>query len=190
MADGIYPAIMPNTIAYDVGGGLFSPVNPNSCDTLNSKLRWYGKLNPQTATNWCDGATLNPYVVASGNNAWGLEEKLFGVDDVLAELGTTGLVAGGFNVFLPVANTSNTTSRLRLIWGTGTMAEGITANQYDELMYHKVATNAVYTPRNIWGPIIPFFIAGLPTKVWAQHWNLTNATTISFFLGVNGYTHE
>jgi hypothetical protein len=187
MADGIYPAIMPNTVAYDVGGGLFSPVCPHICGSLNPITRWYGKLNPQTATNWCDAATLNPYVVASGNNAWGLEEKMFGTLDVLAELGT-GLAAGTIKVFLPVANTSNTTSKLRFIWGTGTMAAGIAANQYVDLMYHKVATNAVYTPRNIWGPVIPFFIAGLPTQVWAQHWNVTNLATISFFVGMCGYT--
>jgi len=189
MADLIYPAIIPNTKAYDLGGDLYSPVDPHISQSLNKRVRWYGKLNPQTATNWCDGATLNPYVAVSGNNTWGAGEQLFGTLDVLAELGT-GIVAGGLNVFLPVANTSNTVSRLRFIWGTGTMADAITAGQYMELMYLKVATNAVFTPRNLWGPVIPFFIAGLAVKVWAQHWNLTNATTISFFLGVNGFTSK
>jgi hypothetical protein len=189
MANGIYPAIMPNTVAYDVGGGLFSPVNPHINDTLNKRVRWYGKLNPQTATNWCDGATLNPYVAVSGNNTWGAGEQLFGTLDVLAELGT-GIVAGGLNVFLPVGNTSNTVSRLRFVWSEVDVATGVAAGQYMELMYLKVATNAVFTPRNLWGPVIPFFINGLATKVWAQHWNFTNATTISFFLGLNGYTTE
>ena len=189
MADLIYPAIIPNTKAYDLGGDLYSPNDPTIKQTISKKVRWYGKLNPQTATKWCDGATLNPFVAVSGNNAWGAGEQMFGADDVLTELGA-GLVAMGMNVFLPIANTSSTTSRLRFIWGTGTMADAITANQYDELMYHKQAANAVFTPRNLWGAVIPFFIAGLPVKVWVQHWNLTNATTISFFIGVNGYTHE
>jgi len=189
MAGSIYPAINPNTIAYDLGGGLYTPVDPHICQTLNKKVRWYGKLNPQTATNWCDGATLNPFVAVSGNNTWGAGEQMFGTADVLTELGT-GFVAGGLNVFLPVGNTSNTVSRLRFIWGTGLMADAITAGHYFELMYLKVATNAVFTPRNLWGPVIPFFIATLPTKVWAQHWNFTNATTISFFIGANGFTTE
>ena len=189
MADKIYVDIIPNTKAYDLGGDLYSPISPHICATLNKKVRWYGKLNPQTATNWCDGATLNPYVVVSGNNTWGAGEQLFGTLDVLTELGT-GFVAGGLNVFLPVGNTSNTVSRIRIIWGTGTLADAVTAGQYFELMYLKAATNAVFTPRNLWGPVIPFFIATLPVKVWAQHWNLTNATTISFFLGVNGFTTE
>ena len=187
MADAIYPAINPNTKAYDIGGGLYTPVDTHICESLNKRVRWYGKLNPQTATNWCDGATLNPFVAVSGINTWGAGEQMFGTLDVLAELGT-GFLARGLNVFLPVENTSNTVSRLRFVWGTGTLADAVIANQYTELMYLKVSTNAVFTPRNTWGPVIPFFIATLPVKVWAQHWNLTNATTISFFLGVNGYT--
>ena len=186
MADGIYPAILPNTIAYDIGGGLFTPIDPHICEQLNHIERYYGKLNPQTATNWCDGATLNPFVAISGANTWGVEEKLFGEDDILAELGT-GFLAGGFSMFLPVANTSDTTSRLRIIWGTGTMAASIGLNQYTELMYHKLAANAVFTPRAIACPVVPFFIAGLPVKVWMQHWNITNLATISFFLGAHSF---
>jgi len=145
--------------------------------------RWYGKLNPQTATLWADGATLNPYVAVSGDNDWGAGEQLFGADDILPELGT-GFSKGAFDMFLPVANTSDTTSRLRIVWGTGTLAAAVAANQYTELAYHKLAANAVYTPRKIASTIIPFFIDGLPTKVWAMHWNATNLATISFFLGV------
>jgi len=145
--------------------------------------RWYGKLNPQTSTLWADGATLNPYVAISGDNDWGAGEQLFGADDILPELGT-GFSNGAFDMFLSVANTSDTTSRIRIVWGAGTLAAAVTANQYTELMYHKLAANAVLTPRRISSPIIPFFIDGLPTQVWAQHWNATNLATISFFLGV------
>jgi len=189
MADKIYPAILPNTIAYDMGNGLYSPVNPHIGEQLNHMERYYGKLNPQTATLWCDGATLNPFVAISGNNTWGVEEKLFGADDVWVELGA-GFLAVGFNMFLPVANTSDTTSRLRIIWGTGTMAAAIALNQYTELMYHKLAANAVYSPRPIACPVIPFSIAGLQIKVWAQHWNLTNLATISFFLGAHSFQNS
>lgn len=177
---------MPNTVAYDLGNGLYTPINPHICESLNHTERWYGKLNPQTATNWCDGATLNPYVVVSGNNTWGAEEQLFGTADILAELGT-GFNAGGFDMFLPVGNTSNTTSRLRIVWGTGTCAQSVVLNQYTELMYHKAAANTVYIPRAIACPVIPFQIAGLDVKVWMQHWNVTNATTISFFLGAHSF---
>jgi hypothetical protein len=121
----------------------------------------------------------------SGNNAWGAEEKLFGEDDTLVEVGDD-LVAGVISVFLPVANTSNTVYRVQFVWGTGTMLEGVASKQYMELMYLKAASNAVFTPRNLWGPIIPFFIDGLPVKVWARLWNATNAATLSFFLGLSG----
>lgn len=157
----------------------------NICESIAHLVRWYGKLNPQLDKNWCDAATLTPYVVESGANDWGAEEKLFGEDDILEEVGNT-LVAGVLSVFLPIANTSGTASRLQFVWGTGTMAEGVASKQYIELMYMKAANNAVFTPRNLWGPIIPFFIDGLPVKLWARHWNATNAATISFFLGLSG----
>ena len=92
MADKIYVDIIPNTKAYDLGGDLYSPINPHIAAAVSKVVRWYGKLNPQTATNWCDGATLNPYVAISGADTWGVEEKLFGTGDVLTKLGT-GYVA-------------------------------------------------------------------------------------------------
>ena len=192
MADKIYPAILPNTIAYDMGNGLYSPINPHIEQHLHHKVAWYGKRNPQTATLWADGATLNPYVVTSGNNTWsavGEEALLFGADDVLAELGIAGLVAGDFDILLTVSNSSITVSKLRVVWGTGTLAQAIALGQWSENMFVK-SVAGVQIPRLITCPVIPFFIAGLPIQIWMQHWNLTDDATIGFFIGAHGYTSE
>jgi len=194
MADKIYPAILPNTIAYDMGNGLYSPVNPHIDGYFHHRVAWYGKRNPQTATEWCDQATvISPYVVTSGNNTWGAdaldEAQLFGADDVIL-LGTgTGYMAGGFDMMLTVSNSSITASRLRLVWGTGTLLASVALGQSSENMFVKPVAG-VQIPRSISSPVIPFYIAGLPIKVWMQHWNASDDATIGFYIGVHGYTSE
>jgi hypothetical protein len=158
---------------------------------LHHKVRWYGKKAVQTATEWCDGNTISsPYIATSGNNDWGTggtdPAQLFGTADELIELGP-GLVSGDFDLLHIIANTSDTTYKLRLVWGTGTLAEAITANQYSEIMYIRKSSDSVRIPRLIACPNIPFFIGGLPVQIWMVCWNATNDATISFFIGAHGY---
>lgn len=74
---------------------------------------------------------------------------------------------------------------IRIIWGTGTMADAITAGQYSVVMVKFDSLN-------------PELSAGIPielrteeidvgTKMWAQAWNVTNNATIDFYLGVHEY---
>jgi hypothetical protein len=151
---------------------------------LHHKTHWYGKNADQT-TNWCNGATLTPYRAISGSNTWGGdandEALCFSAADTLPELGT-GLVSGDFDMILVLANSSDTVSRLRLIWGTGTMADAITANQYTEIMYVRNASDTTRIPRAFGCPKI-----AVENKIWMQHWNNTNNATIDFFLGAHAY---
>jgi hypothetical protein len=190
MADKIYVDIIPNTKAYDLGGDLYSPINPHIDQGIHYRVAWYGKLNPQTATQWATITTLNPYVVTSGNDTWsdpGEEAQLFGTADELVELGT-GLVAGSFNWLCTIANSSTTVYKLRLVWGTGTLLASIALGQWSENMYFK-SVAGVQIPRHIECPIIPFYdAAGLPMKVWMQCWNATDNATLNFFISAHGYT--
>jgi hypothetical protein len=108
-------------------------------DHLHHRVIWYGKNADQT-TNWCNAATLTSYRATSGDNAWGTAgndpAKCFSTADTLSELGT-GLVCGDFDMILVTANSSGNLYRLRLVWGTGTLAEAITANQFTELVYSR-----------------------------------------------------
>jgi hypothetical protein len=195
MADGIYPAILPNTKAYDIGGGLYSPFNPNLDRYCAHRAIYFGKLNPQTATLWADPATLNPYIATSGNNTWGAdagdEALLLGSGDAALYGVPRGYVACMPSEILVIANTSATVSRLRVVWGTGTMAAAIAAGQYSDTIFANAIVGAalnVVCPLST--PVVPFTVGGLNTKAWVQHWNVTNDATVSFFIGMIGFDHE
>ena len=195
MADKIYPAIMPNTKAYDLGDGTFSPIHPNIYRGLHHRVIWFGRRNPQTDTLWADPATLLPYVAISGDNAWGADPNdeafLFGPGDAAIHGTPHGYAACKPDEVLFVANTSQTVSRLRLIWGTGTMAAAIAAGQYSDLMFANLVVGAViYAIYDIATPVIPFYVGGVAMRAWVQHWNATDNATVSFFIGMTGFFRE
>jgi hypothetical protein len=75
--------------------------------------------------------------------------------------------------------------RIRLIYGTGTSGDAITANQWSERM---VQSNAVPGNRAGGTPVnfrMPALSVG--TKLWCQSWNNTAGEVLSFFIGVHGY---
>jgi len=150
---------------------------------IHNRERWYGKRNPQTATQWSDGATLLPYRCISGNNTWGPdandEAQLFGTAD-------TPIFAGGrrldFHRILILANNSNSVYRLRIIWGTGTIGDAIAAGDWSSFMFVRDSTS---TQRKIMDMMSPKIFAA--TKIWMQCWNVTDDATIDFFIGVHEY---
>ncbi len=61
---------------------------------MHHKTRWYGKRNPQTATQWAASMSTNLaniYRAISGNGVYGTdpndEAQLFGTADTLSEIG-------------------------------------------------------------------------------------------------------
>jgi hypothetical protein len=151
---------------------------------LHHKVHWYGKAADQT-TNWCDGATLTSFRATSGDNAWGTAgndpAKCFSTADTLSELGT-GLVCGDFDMILVTANSSGNLYKLRLVWGTGTLAEAITAGQFTELVYSRATGDTTRIPRAFGCPKI-----GIANAVWVVIWSATNDATLDFMLGVHAY---
>ena len=147
--------------------------------------RWLGIQAPQTATDWALD-TLSPFQAISGNNAYGAD-----ADDEAQVLGTadTPIIAGSTHFdmhrILAVDMSSATPYKLRIVWGTGTMADAITAGQFSEVM---VITDVAVGPPSSGAP----FEVRMPrvltdTKVWCQCWNFTNNATIDFLAGVHEY---
>jgi hypothetical protein len=149
--------------------------------------RWLGILGAQTATDWADD-TLTPFVAISGNNTWGVdandEAQVLGTDD-------TPVVAGNnrfdMHRILVTDVTTDTPWKLRFIWGTGTMAAAITAEQFSEVMVQFDSTN----PQQSAG--IPVDIRCPPLtsgsmQVWCQAWNATDNAEIDFLVGLHEYT--
>jgi len=149
---------------------------------LHSRERWLGKLAVQTATDWADD-TLTPFVAISGNNAYGAdandEAQVVGTDD-------TPIIAGSvyFDVhrIMVIDATHQTVYKLRLVWGTGTMAAAIAAGQTTETMVQVISAAARRSPVDMRMPRI-----ATDTKVWVQAWNATDNATVSFLVGYHEY---
>ncbi len=153
---------------------------------LHHATRWYGKKNPQGANDWAvlmDGNLTRPYRCISGLGAYGAdagdEALLFGTADVLWN---ANFLCGDFDEFLVIANSSNTVYLLRLIWGTGTMADAIAAGQYTTTPYIRNSNDTTRIKNIMKTPVI-----GINDKIWMQCQNATDNATIDFFVGVHGY---
>jgi len=148
---------------------------------LHVRERWWGALAGPDETNAIEANVTRPFVVASGNDAWGTAIPILGTAD---DPVVSGSVYFDPHRILFVDFENATAWRFRLIWGTGTSADAITAGQWSEIMI----INAVAGP----------FAAGVPgeiknrrvaagTKLWAQAWNATNLDELDFFWGAHGY---
>ncbi|MBW2308518.1 MAG: hypothetical protein JRG73_16450 [Deltaproteobacteria bacterium] len=80
----------------------------------------------------------------------------------------------------------DTPYKLRFIYGSGTMADAITAGQYSEFMVQFDSTSPQETagfPTNL---IMPCMCCDI-TKVWLQAWNATDNSQIDFYVGFHEY---
>lgn len=144
---------------------------------------WWGALAIPGETNAIEKNVTRPFAVTSGNDAWGAAISVIGTDDVPANAGDAYWDA--HRILVTDLDDETDTWLVRLIWGTGTSGDAITAGQYTELM---VQSNAVPGNRAGASPVdvrMPKIAAS--SRLWAQVWNDTNGEVLSFFIGVHGY---
>lgn len=152
---------------------------------LHSVERWRGAVAVPDETNACESNVARPFAATSGNDTWGAAIPICGTADNPVLTGQTRF--GMHRVLMTDLDNDTTPWKLRLIWGTGTSAAAISADQWSEIM---VMTNAVpgnragAVPVEIRMPIIP-----VAYKIWAQAWNDTLNEVLSFFWGVHGYPY-
>lgn len=153
---------------------------------LHGRERWFGKLAVQTATDWADNNIATPYRVTSGANAYGTdandEAQVIGTADTPAMAGN---VRFDLHRIFIVAASSETVWKLQVIYGTGTMADAIAADQYSTFML-KVDAAASSSPALPVDIMMPRGTCGV-TKVWMRGWNATNNATLDFFVGLHEY---
>ena len=151
---------------------------------IHNHEHWRGKLAVQTATNWMDNV-LTPFRAISGANAYGAnandEAQVIGSADTPVSV---GMVKYDCYRIIILALSSNTIWKLRMVWGTGTLAQAITAEQFTELMVlNIIATgNAGGFPVDFRMPRI-----SVGTKLWVQAWNASLGATIDFCIGIHEY---
>lgn len=148
---------------------------------LHNRERWFGKKGTPTGTDWGDQASLTPYRVISGNDDFGQdagdEAELLGVDDTPAITGMT--LFDAHRVMIEASSNANSWV-LRLVYGTGTMADAETAGQYTDFMVTEARKGApveVISERGTAGA----------TKCWLRGKNATNNATLDFFIGIHEY---
>ncbi len=150
---------------------------------LHNRERWFGKSVDQSGNNWGTLASLTPYTAISAAGAFGSDP-----DDEALVLGTddTPQIAGHTQYdphrIMVTAASNATDSVLRLIYGTGTMADAESAGQYSDVMVTEARKGM---PTEIKMPH-DSIVAG-STKIWMRLKNATNNATVDFFLGIHEY---
>lgn len=152
---------------------------------LHGRERWRGKKAVQTATDWADDV-LTPFRATSGENAYGSDENdealVLGTDDTPI---IAGMVRYDLHRIILVNASASTAYKLRLVYGSGTMADAITAGQFSELVIMS-DPSAQQVAHDVFDVMMPRGTSGV-TKVWIQAWNATNNATVDVLVGLHEY---
>jgi len=153
---------------------------------FHNKERCFGESANQSGNDWALEDSLTTYQAISGNGAYGAdgndEAKIWGTDDTTP---VTGDIKFDFRQILVVSLSVDTPYILRTVWGTGTMADAITAEQYSTIMVQNIVAGSkangseitIMTPRLIYGT----------DKVWMQAKCGTDNATADFLITIHGY---
>ena len=147
---------------------------------FHNRERFWGATGAPDETNAIAATVSVPFVAVSGNNTWGTAIPICGTADNPVIATDTKFDA---HLVLVTDTDHATPYRMRIIYGTGTSADAITAGQWSEIMFITAT-----------GP----FSSGVPvdvkmprvnvgSKCWAQVWNATNGSNVDFFWGAHGY---
>lgn len=152
---------------------------------LHSREHWCGNSGDQSGNNW-GSDTLTAYRAISGNGVYGAdaddEAKVIGSADTPI---ITGMVYFDIHRITVIAISSDTVYEIRTVWGTGTMAEAILADQFTEEMIITSTDKANKFGGAPFETQIPRLAVG--TKVWLQVRNTTDNATMDFFIGIHEY---
>jgi len=152
-------------------------------DHFHNPEKWFGKLAVQTATNWADRISLSPYRTTSGNGVFGVdagdEALILGSADTPITVGNKDFDIRRMQV---TATSNNNPWLLRIIWGTGTMADAEAAGQFSEIAYMSSGGAQRAGPLDMQMPRL-----NKNTQIWIRGKNITDNATIDFLVGVHEY---
>lgn len=151
---------------------------------FHNRERWWGAVAAPDETNACEANVTRPFVATSGDDTWGAAIPVCGTaDDPTPGDGDTK-----FDLHrLLITDLDDDTDpwRIRIIWGTGTSGDAISAGQWTEMM---VQSNAVPGNRAGGQPLdVIMRRVDVGAKIWCSVWNDSNGETLSFFVGCHGY---
>jgi hypothetical protein len=150
--------------------------------------RWFGISADQSGNDWALSVSTagmpTAFTAISGNDTYGAdandEAKVWGTDDAMGSDTKLDL----HEIFVTAASETSI-YYLRIIYGSGTMADAITAGQYTELpIVADAATGGSID--TIITVMMPRITIGTH-KIWIQAKNTTDNATISFLVGAHSY---
>jgi hypothetical protein len=147
---------------------------------VHNVSRFWGSNGAATETNAIAATVAVPFVAASGNDTWGTAVPICGT----ADDATDGLGEKFDPHLLLVVDTDHATPyRIRIIYGTGTSADAISAGQWSEEMF--ITSGGPFET----GVPIDFMMrrVDVGAKLWAQVWNATNGSNVDFYWGTHPY---
>jgi len=150
---------------------------------FHGRGRWWGAVGAPDETNAIAATVTVPFVATSGDDTWGTAIPICGTSDNPVLSADVKFDAHR----LLVTDLDNDTSpwRVRIIYGTGTSAAAIAADQWSEVM---TIANAVPGNRAGGAPVdVMMPRVNVGEKCWVQVWNDTNGEMLSFFWGAHGY---
>lgn len=154
---------------------------------VHSPAVWFGKSADQSGNNWA-ADTLTPYQAISGDGDYGAdaddEALVIGSDDTPTSVGFEEF---DIRRILIDGVSASSVYKLRICWGTGTLAAAVLAGQCSEfqLKDDNVGNVEADFPVDLQMPQLD---AG--TKVWIQCKNATDDATVDFFVGLHEYLEE
>lgn len=148
---------------------------------VHNRERWFGKSGDQSGNNWGTLASLTPFRAISGNGDFGSdaddEAKVLGTDDTPA---IAGMTTFDFHRLEITAASNATDWIVRVIFGSGTMADAESAGQYSDFMVQEARKGSpvlLIMERRTCGT----------DKVWVKVKNGTDNATLDFFVGSHEY---
>lgn len=158
---------------------------------IHNVERWIGISGDQSGTDWSDSVSdatmIPPFVAISGDDTYGAdaddEAKILGTSDLPL---ITDMVKSDIHHLFVVASDDTSIWWLRVVYGSGTMADAITAGQYSE--YPVIPDAAVQGSISVVTDILMPRITCGTDKIWVQGKNTTDNATISFYVGLHEYS--
>lgn len=150
---------------------------------FHNRERWFGISGDQSGNDWAVEAGLTPFQAISGNGDFGGdpndEAKVLGTDDTPA---ITNKKFFDLHRILVLTSSAATAYILRIVYGTGTMADAESAGQYTDVVFIRESGVGRGAPISVMMPKL-----AVDNKVWIRAKNATDNATIDFLVGLHEY---
>jgi len=154
---------------------------------FHNKSRAFGKSADQSGTDWALEDSLTTFQAISGAGVYGAdandEAKIWGTGDATP---ATGDVKFDLHKILVVTLSVDSPYVLRLVWGTGTMANAIIAEQYSTFLVQNIVAGSKANGSEI-EIMMPRLTYGTD-KLWLQTKCGTDNATADVLVKLHGYS--